>query len=108
MVDAVDPVTFGFPYLGGAPQRFRSESSYASSATGLRTRDTVEYPHGLGEIVTAAVTAGLRIDALTEYLDADGPEGRRDQMVHGDDDRWRLVIGGQPIPVHYALRATRT
>lgn len=108
MVDSVDPVAFGFPYQGGAPQRFRSASFYASSAVGLRTRETVEYPHGLGEIVTAAVTAGLRIDALTEYLDADGPEGRQEEMVHGGDGQWRMVIGGEPIPVQYALRATRT
>jgi SAM-dependent methyltransferase len=108
MIDTADPITCGFPYQGGAPRRFRAAGSYASSATDLRNQETVQYPHGLGEIVTAAVGAGLRVDALTEYLDADGPEGRRDHMVHSDDGRWLLMVGGQPVPVQYALRATRT
>ncbi|MGF7233485.1 MAG: class I SAM-dependent methyltransferase [Frankia sp.] len=103
MIEAVDPLVFDFPYQGGAPHRYRSSSGYASSATDLRTRETVQYPHGLGEIVTAAITAGFHIEAVTEFLDADGPEGRQDLMVHGDDDRWRLSIGGQAIPVQYAL-----
>jgi SAM-dependent methyltransferase len=108
MIHAVDPVTFGFPYQGGAAHHFDSRSSYASSATGLRNTHTVQYPHGLGDVVTGAVTAGLRVDALTEYLDTDVPEGRQDHMVHGDDDRWRLILGGQPVPLHYSLRATKT
>jgi hypothetical protein len=106
MIDAVDPVRFDFPYQGGTAHRIRSTTSYASSATGLATTQVVEYPHGLGEIVTAAAAAGLRVDALTEYLDADGPEGRGDQMQRGQDGRWRLILAGQPIPVEFSLRAT--
>jgi SAM-dependent methyltransferase len=106
MIDTVNPVRFDFPYQGGTAHRIRSTTSYASSATGLATTETVQYPHGLGEIVTAAAAAGLRVDALTEHLDAEGPEGHRDQMQHGQDDRWRLVLAGQPVPVQFSLRAT--
>jgi SAM-dependent methyltransferase len=107
MIETVEPVRFDFPYQGGTAHRLRSTTSYASSATGLATTEVVEYPHGLGEIVTAAAAAGLRIDALVEYLDAENPEGRGDQMRRGDDGRWRLVLAGEPVPVQYALRATR-
>ncbi|WP_131787713.1 class I SAM-dependent methyltransferase [Protofrankia symbiont of Coriaria ruscifolia] len=106
MIDSVDPVRFDFPHQGGAAHRLRSTAFYASSATRLETTETVQYPHGLGEIVTAAADAGLRVEALTEYLDADGPEGREEQMVRGQDDRWRLILTGQPVPVQYSLRAT--
>ncbi len=106
MIDTVDPVRFDFPYQGGEAHRLPSTSFYASSATALTTTQTVQYPHGLGEIVTAAADAGLRVDALTEYLDADDPEGREDQMQRGQDDRWRLFLAGQPVPVQYSLRAT--
>jgi len=108
MIDTVDPVSFDFPYQGGTAHHFRSTTSYASSATTLTATHTVQYPHGLGEIVTASTAAGLHIDALTEYLDAENPEGRRDQMHRGPDGRWRLTLAGQPIPVQYALRATLT
>ncbi len=57
--------------------------------------------------MTAAAAAGLRVDALTEYLDADSLEGREDQIQRGQDGRWRLILAGQPLPVQYALRATR-
>lgn len=106
MIDTVDPVRFGFPYQGGGAHRLPSTSSYASSATALSTTETVQYPHGLGEIVTAAAHAGLHLDALTEHLDAANPEGRGDQLQHGPDDRWRLILAGQPVPVQYSLRAT--
>ncbi|WP_207386072.1 hypothetical protein [Protofrankia symbiont of Coriaria ruscifolia] len=48
--------------------------------------------------MTAAAGAGWRVDVLTEYLDADGPEGRQEQMLPGQDGRWRLILTGQPIP----------
>ncbi|WP_250643048.1 class I SAM-dependent methyltransferase [Frankia sp. AiPa1] len=108
MIDTVEPVRFDFPYQGGGAHRIRSTRSYASSATRLTATQTVQYPHGLGEIVTAAASAGLRVDALTEHLDADGPQGRGDQMRRGHDGRWRLILAGQPVPVEFSLRATRT
>ncbi|MCM3882227.1 class I SAM-dependent methyltransferase [Frankia sp. R82] len=107
MIDSVDPVRFDFPYQGSTAHHIRSASFYASSATQLTTTETVQYPHGLGEIVTAAAAAGLHVDALTEYLDSDGPEGRADQMRCGQDGRWQLILTGQPVPVQYALRATQ-
>ncbi|MCK9931607.1 class I SAM-dependent methyltransferase [Frankia sp. Mgl5] len=106
MIDTVDPVRFDFPYQGGAAHHLRSTTFYASSATRLQTTRTVRYPHGLGEIVTAAADAGLWIDVLTEYLDAEDPSGRQDQMTRGRDGRWRLLLSGQQIPVEYALRAS--
>jgi hypothetical protein len=107
MIDTVDPLTLDFPYQGGTSHHFQDAASYASSADDLRARDAVLYPHGLGEIVTASITAGFRIEALTEHLDADGPEGRPEQLTRGDDDRWRFLLGGQPIPFQYSLRAAK-
>ncbi len=28
-------------------------------------------------------------------------------MRRGQDGRWRLILTGQPVPLQYALRATR-
>ncbi len=106
MIDTVDPVRFDFPYQGGAAHRLPSTTFYASSATHLRTTQTVQHPHGRGEIVTAAASAGLRVHALTEYLDAEDPQGRQKHMDRGPDGRWRLHLAGQQIPVEYALRAS--
>ena len=69
MVGGVDPLEFDFPYLGAAPMRFEASGSYAAPDADTSANTSVEYAHGLGEIVTAAVTSGLRVDALTEWLD---------------------------------------
>ncbi|KPM56688.1 hypothetical protein ACG83_02010 [Frankia sp. R43] len=105
MVETAEPVRFDFPYQGGAAHRLPSTTFYADSATRLRTTHTVQYPHGLGEIVTAAAAAGLRVTRLSEYLDAEGPQGRQELMVRGSDGRWRLFLAGREIPVEYALHA---
>ncbi len=51
-----------------------ASTSRAPTPTPTRTvtaTATVEYGHSLGEVVTAAIAAGLRIDALHEHLDDD-------------------------------------
>jgi hypothetical protein len=49
---------------------------------------TAEWNHGLGQIVTALIGAGLRIDRLTEHIEA---EWRAlPHMVEAGDGRWRL------------------
>ena len=62
----------------------------------------VEYGHSLGEIVTAAIGAGLRVDALHEHLDADRDD-RGDVLARDPDGRYRLRVGGELLPVRFTL-----
>ena len=64
------------------------------------------YAHSLGEIVTAAATAGLRIDELTEHLQCSF-EHRNGIPLREDDGWWRLRADGIPLPLLFTLRATR-
>jgi hypothetical protein len=67
---------------------------------------SVEYGHSLGEIVTAAIAAGLRVDALHEHLDTDrDPRGR--VLTRDDDGRCRLRLDGELLPVLFTLVASR-
>lgn len=64
-----------------------------------------EWPHGLGEVVTALAQAGLVIDNLTE-TDVH-PMRRWPWMVRTDYGWWRQE-GDQPrVPTLYALRASK-
>jgi hypothetical protein len=45
------------------PRRFDEPGSYADPDADVTATATVEYAHSLGEVVTAAIGAGLRIDA---------------------------------------------
>lgn len=91
------------PYGGGARVEWDEPGTYADEAAPTEHTKSVEFQHGLGEIVTAVATAGLRIDFLHEH-DA-VPWRMWDGMVQGDDRLYRLP--GSSLPVAYSLRATR-
>jgi hypothetical protein len=64
-----------------------------------------QYAHSLGEIVTAAANAGLRVEHLGEHVDAEiNPHG---VLTAGPDGRHRRQIDGELLPVVYGLRARK-
>jgi hypothetical protein len=67
---------------------------------------SVEYGHSLGERVTAAPAAGLRVDALREHMDA-ARDPRGDVLTREADGRYRARLDGEPIPVLFTLIASR-
>ena len=87
------------------PLTFDVEGSYADRAA--PTDGLVEHgwDHSLGEIVTALIDAGLRIELLHEF---DFVDWELPWLVKGDDGRWRLPPGtaGQ-LPLFFSLRASK-
>ncbi len=105
-VGSVEPLLLDFPCAFDSPHRFDEPGSYADAAADVSDTVTVEYGHSLGEIVTAAICAGLRIDESREHMDlAIDPRG--DVLARENDGRYRLRIGGMVLPVLYTLLATR-
>ncbi|UMP04100.1 bifunctional 2-polyprenyl-6-hydroxyphenol methylase/3-demethylubiquinol 3-O-methyltransferase UbiG [Amycolatopsis sp. EV170708-02-1] len=103
-----DPAVAVFPYGGGQPQRRPVGSTYAGVSLPPARSMTVGFAHGIGEMVTAAAESGFRIDTVTEYLDRATPElGAPETLTRGSDGRYRLVVGGQALPVAYGIRATK-
>jgi SAM-dependent methyltransferase len=106
MLESVDPLSFDYPYLGGEPQPWEGPGSYADPNAPVTATATVSYPYGVGEVVTAAAAAGLRIDALTEWLDEEfDPMG--DMLAPTEAGRYELPVSGQRLPVTLGLRASR-
>jgi hypothetical protein len=64
MDDADNPVDWGY-FRRAEPLRVEERESYASP--GGRVHTAYYWPHGLGEIVTALVSAGLRLEFLHEF-----------------------------------------
>ena len=64
-----------------------------------------EWQHGLGEVVTALIDAGLRIEFLHEFpftcYQADPV------MERGDDGWWRLPKHSDSFPLMFSIRATK-
>jgi SAM-dependent methyltransferase len=105
MVDRVEPLELGFPYGGARPQRFEEPGSYADPALVTTANVSIEYPHSLGEVVTAAATAGLVVREVGEHLDA-SLEGRN-VLEPSADGRYRLRVSGHELPVLMSVVAER-
>lgn len=105
-VGSLDPLVLDFPYADAGPVRFDEPGSYANAGAEVEATTTVEHAHSLGEIVTAAIGAGLRVEALREHLESTfDPRGTL--LAREDDGLYRLRLGGMPVPVLYTLVAAR-
>jgi hypothetical protein len=106
MVAGVDPLALDFPYAFDGPRRFDEPGSYADPDADVAATEQILYGHSLGEIVTAAIEAGLRIDALHEHLET-ARDPRGGVLAREDDGRYRLRVSGELLPVLFTLTASR-
>ena len=106
MVAEQEAFSLDFPYAFDGPHHFNEPGTYAEPRAELASSETVNFAHSLGETVTAAIEAGLRIDSLTEHLEASKPP--RPPLVPCESDgRYRLRLDGQLLPVLFTLLATK-
>lgn len=73
------------------------------AGAGARVSD--EYPHSLGEVVTAVVDAGLRVRRLVEHLS--WPYDPVGSLPARDNGGFELRIGGGVLPTMFSLVADR-
>ncbi|MHB1527417.1 MAG: class I SAM-dependent methyltransferase [Candidatus Dormibacteria bacterium] len=106
MVATIDPLRLDFPYLFDGPHHFDAPGSYTDRDAPIVATATVQYAHGLGEVVTAAVGAGLQVRWLEERTESTR-DWRGDLNGPDADGRYRLRLGGQPMPMEYTLIADR-
>jgi len=97
------------------PSQFDSPCTYVDGPE-LTNRRTLEWNHGLGEIVTAVIDAGLRVDFVHEHREVpwqalpwmvasdEAPDGSR----YARRSMWRLPDAQRELaPLMFSLRATR-
>ena len=106
MVGGRDPLVLDFPYAADGPRRFEEPGSYADRDAEVAVPAEIVYAHSLGEIVTAAIAAGLRIEALHEHLDSDF-DPRGSVLAPEGDGRLALRVDGERLPVLFTLLASR-
>ena len=104
---SLDPLVLDFPYADTGPVEFDEPGSYADPQAPVEATRTVEHAHSIGEVVTAALDAGLRVVALREHLEAEhDPRGGMSQTREADG-RHRVRIDGVAVPLQYTLVAAR-
>jgi SAM-dependent methyltransferase len=106
MVAVTDPLRLDFPYAFDGPRAFDEPGSYAGADLSVAATETVEYAHSLGEVVNAALAAGLRIQRLDEHLDSDF-DPRGDVLTRDPDGRYRLRVDGESLPLLFTLVASK-
>lgn len=106
MFAQVDPPVLDFPYADDGGRAFDEAGSYADPGAEVQATASVGHAHALGEVVTAAIGAGLRIERLDEHLDA-AFDPRGNVLAREADGRYRLRLDGEPLPVLYTLIAAR-
>jgi SAM-dependent methyltransferase len=106
MLDSADPLVADFPYSHDGARAFEAEGSYADPSARLASTAMVQYGHSLGELVTAAVRAGLRVERLEEHLSL-GADPGGGKLTREDDGRYRLRLGAEALPVAFTLIARR-
>ncbi|WP_314453280.1 class I SAM-dependent methyltransferase [uncultured Microbacterium sp.] len=96
-----------FPYFEQtAPLEWDDENTYVEVSAPLTATRTYEWNHGIGEIVTALLDRGLRLDALVEH-DSVPWEALPGRMTLHPDGEYALTEQPSVIPLSYTIRASR-
>ncbi|ORW85204.1 methyltransferase type 12 [Mycobacterium sp. IEC1808] len=102
-----DDLTIRHDYLGGGGAVERDGSHSYTDGPAL-AGDTLhfEWPHGLGEVVTAVAAAGLSVERLIETRQLPWP--RWSDMVRTHEGWWALPADEPRFPLMYALKAAKS
>lgn len=93
------------PYFEPGPVLWDEPGTYADPSAHTTQTRTVEWVHGLGDVVSALAGAGLRIDLLHEFDYTLSP--RWPFLELADDRTFRMPADRPSLPLMYSIRATR-
>jgi SAM-dependent methyltransferase len=97
-----------FPYFERAePMVFDEPGTYVRTDVTFRHTRSLSWNHGLGEIISALMDAGMRITSLVEH-DSVPWEALPGQMEQVDLGEWRLADRPWRLPHSYTLQAVRS
>jgi hypothetical protein len=95
------------PYFEMAePQVWTDGGTYVETDVEFTQNVSMEWNHGLGEIVTALLDAGLDLTALAEH-DSVPWEAIPGQMTKDSAGEWRLTDRPERLAASYTLQARR-
>ncbi|WP_233200010.1 bifunctional 2-polyprenyl-6-hydroxyphenol methylase/3-demethylubiquinol 3-O-methyltransferase UbiG [Cryobacterium sp. N22] len=102
-----DDLHLRFPYFEQQePVEWDDDSSYVVTDRPITNTKTYEWNHGIGEIVTALLEAGLTLTMLVEH-DSVPWEALPGQMVERPDGEFALGERAGVAPLSYTLQAVK-
>jgi SAM-dependent methyltransferase len=103
-----DLLAVKYPYFETAePVLFTDGGTYVETDAVFEHNTTASWNHGLGEIITALIDAGLAITGLVEHNSVpwDALPGKME--LAGDPAEWRLAQAPDRLPHSYTLQALK-
>jgi SAM-dependent methyltransferase len=103
-----DLLALELPYFENEePLIFDEATTYVTTDTEISHTTTHEWNHGLGEIVTALLGAGMTITGLVEHTSVPW-EALRGHMRGVGGGEWQIAERPERLPHTYTLQAIRT
>ena len=97
---------FTYPYFPAAePEHFTWAGTYADPTADLN-RDGYEWAHTIGDVVSALLDAGLRLEFLHEFPYC--PYDLLPYAVETEPGRYMVTRGDVALPLIFSLQAVRT
>ncbi|HNR02692.1 MAG TPA: class I SAM-dependent methyltransferase [Anaerolineaceae bacterium] len=101
--DEAGELKYRYPYFAREALRFEFDGTYADKDAKLQNREDYEWAYRMGDVVTALIEAGLRIEFLHEH--AFTVYEQLPFLVKAEKGRWRFPGGAKPIPLMFSLKA---
>jgi len=95
-----------FPYFETEGIHFCEPHSYVAHDEPLASPEIVCFNHGLAQVITALMTAGMSLTAIEEH-DSVPWNPLEDAMEAGDDGEYRLRQSPERLAATYTLQATK-
>ena len=103
-----DAVRLEYPYVEAAgPTRWDDGVSYVVGPGRLEHATTYEWNHGLGEIVTAVLDAGMELTGLAEHDSIPWPQLGPLMVLDEAGGEWRLADRPERLAASFTLQARR-
>jgi SAM-dependent methyltransferase len=101
-------LVLGYPYFEQSePLVWDDASTYVETDESITSSVTHEWNHGIGEILTAVLEAGLTITGFVEHTSIPW-EALPGRMRLDDDGEWMLSAHAERLPLSYTLQAVKT
>ena len=102
-----EEIVVNYPYFEQPDALIWDEpGTYVQTDHEFTATASYEWNHGLGEMITALIRHGMRIDGLVEHQSIPW-EALPGHMILGDDGEYRLKSSPERLPLTFTLKATR-
>jgi SAM-dependent methyltransferase len=96
-----------YPYFETEqPLVYEEGGTYVPTEVEFVHNSSASWNHGIGEIITAVLDAGLRLTQFVEHREVPW-EALPGDMTRGEDEEWRLTDRPERLPLTYTLQAVK-